>query len=98
MNLLVNKIRNTYGTTWLLRIDDEKLKFQITFQREDNEEENEEEVEEDEDIRKDCIMKVKLYDSGINEYLLCFEKNQGELEEFYDNFLKIKEIIKNIFN
>ena len=98
MNLLVNKIRNTYGTTWLLRIDDEKLKFQITFQREDNEEENEEEVEEDEDIRKDCIMKVKLYDSGINEYLLCFEKIQGELEEFYDNFLKIKEIIKNIFN
>jgi len=91
MNLLVNKIRNTYGTTWLLRIDDEKLKFQITFQREDNEEENEEEVEEDEDIRKDCIMKVKLYDSGINEYLLCFEKNQGELEEFYDNFLKIDD-------
>ena len=76
-----------------MRIDDEKLKFQITFQREDNEEENEEEVEEDEDIRKDCIMKVKLYDGGNDEYLLCFEKSQGELEEFYVNFLKIKEII-----
>ena len=98
MNLLVNEIKTTYESKWLLQTDEEKLKIQITFQKEYNEEENDAEIEEDEDIRKDCIMKVKLYDSGINEYLLCFEKSQGELEEFYDNFLKIKEIVKNIFN
>ena len=98
MNLLVNEIKTIYESKWLLQTDEEKLKIQITFQKEYNEEENNEEIEEEEDIRKDCIMKVKLYDSGINEYLLCFEKSQGELEEFYDNFLKIKEIVKNIFN
>ena len=45
-------------------------------------------------------MKVKLYDCGNDEYLLCFEKNQGDLEEFYEHFLKIKKIITegNIFN
>ena len=45
-------------------------------------------------------MKIKLLISGEDEYLLCFEKNQGELEEFYENFLKIKEIIfkNNLFN
>ena len=54
-----------------------------------------EEVEED--IRKDCIMKVKLYENN-NEYLLCFDKCEGDLEEFYENFLKIKNIIQGIFN
>ena len=99
MNLLVNEINTTYGSKWLLKTDAEKLKFLITFKKEDEEKENDEEIEEEEneDI-KDCIMKVKLYNGGINEYLLCFEKNQGELEEFYVNFLKIKDVVNNIFN
>ena len=76
--------------------------------KEDEKEKNEkkeadEEIDEVEVFKsnlKECIMNVKLYADGNNEYLLCFEKNQGDLEEFYENFLKIKEIISkgNLFN
>ena len=76
--------------------NEEKLKFEITFINQDDEEEKEE--EEDEENNRDCIMKVKLYEIGINEYLLCFDKCQGDLEIFHENFLKIKDIVKNIFN
>ena len=99
MNSLVDKIKKTYKNNCLLNTNEEKLKFNITFIKEYNEEENDNnEEEEDEDNSRDCIMKVKLYDNGMNEYLLCFEKSQGDLVEFYENFLKIKEIIKSMFN
>ena len=97
MNLLLNEIKEAFDTKCLLQTDEEELKFKITFLNEDDEEENDEEVEEEEDIRKDCIMKVKLYNNENNEYLLCFDKCQGDLEEFYENFLKIKNIIQDIF-
>ena len=100
MNSLVDKIKKTYENKCLLNTSEEKLKFNITFIKEYDEDENDnnEEEEEDEDNSRDCIMKVKLYDSGMNEYLLGFEKIQGDLVEFYENFLKIKEIIKTMFN
>ena len=96
MNLLLNEIKEVYDTNCLLQTDEEELKFKITFINEDDEEENDEEIEEEEDIRKDCIMKVKLYENN-NEYLLCFDKCEGDLEEFYENFLKIKNITQGIF-
>ena len=65
------------------------------YKKEEDEEDNVEEKKKKNNIR-DCIMKVKLYDCGNDEYLLCFEKNQGNLEEFYDNFLKIKEMISKV--
>ena len=97
MNLLLNEIKEVYDTNCLLQTDEEELKFKITFINEDDETENDEEIEEEEDIRKDCIMKVKLYENN-NEYLLCFDKCEGDLEEFYENLLKIKNIIQGIFN
>ena len=97
MNLLLNEIKEVYDNNCLLQTDEKELKFKITFINEDDEEENDEEIEEEEDIRKDCIMKVKLYENN-NEYLLCFDKCEGDLEEFYENFLKIKNIIQGIFN
>ena len=97
MNLLLNEIKEVYDTNCLLQTDERELKFKITFINEDDEEENDEEIEEEEDIRKDCIMKVKLFDNN-NVYLLCFDKCEGDLEEFYENFLKIKNIIQGIFN
>ena len=66
------------------------------YKKEEEDEEDNVEVEEVKNNIRDCIMKVKLYDCGNDEYLLCFEKNQGNLEEFYDNFLKIKEIISKV--
>ena len=95
MNLLLHEIKEFYDTNCLLQTDEEELKFKITFINEDDEEENDEEIEE-EDIRKDCIMKVKLYENN-NEFLLCFDKCEGDLEEFYENFLKIKNITQGIF-
>ena len=93
MNILVNEIKNNYGSKCLINTDSEKLKFITTFINEDDSEE-----EDDEDNRKNCSMKIKIYNDGINEYLLCFEKNQGDSMIFYENFLKIKDIIQNIFN
>ena len=100
MNSLVDEIDKTYKKKCHLNTSEEKLKFNITFIKEYDEDENDnnEEEEEDEDNSRECIMKVKLYDSGMNEYLLGFEKIQGDLVEFYENFLKIKEIIKTMFN
>jgi serine/threonine protein kinase len=95
MNLLVNEIIKAYGTDCLVDTNEEKLKFEITFI---NQDEGEEKEEEDEENNRDCIMKVKLYEDGIDKYLLCFDKCQGDLEVFYENFLKIKDIIKNHFN
>ena len=66
------------------------------YKKEEEDEEDNVEVEDVKNNIKDCIMKVKLYYCGNDEYLLCFEKNQGNLEEFYDNFLKIKEIISKV--
>ena len=93
MNSLIEEIKKFYDLECYIKTysDELKLKFDITFVNND---------EDEEDNRKDCIMKIKLLISGEDEYLLCFEKNQGELEEFYENFLKIKEIIfkNNLFN
>ena len=99
MNLLVTEIIKSYELECLVNADKEKLKFTITFPKEYEENEIDDTDEEEvEDISRDCKMKVKLYDGGINEYLLCFVKDQGYLEDFYDNFLKIKEIVKSIVN
>ena len=64
------------------------MKFTIEFPDEEEDETEEEEIE--------CIMQVKMYECNDNEFLLGFKKKQGDLEVFYDNFLKIKEIIKKM--
>jgi len=89
MNSLVKKIINNYKDKCFLETSKKYLKFEISFE---NEEEDELELEEE----RECIMKIKLFKCNMEEYLLCFEKKQGDLEEFYDNFLIIKEIIKKM--
>ena len=86
MNSLVNKIIDKFGENCYLEASKNKLKFIIEF---DDEEENEEE-------ELQCTMKVNMYECNDNEFLLGFKKKQGDLEVFYDNFLKIKEIIKKM--
>ena len=105
MNLLMDKIIQKNKDECTLKKYDEKLKFKIIFEKEEDadEQENEElEQNEEEDEKnsseKKCIMDVKIFDCENNEYLLCFNKKQGDSEEFYENFLKIKEIVQNIFN
>ena len=101
MNSLVNEINELDEINWDIQTCKNDLKFQITinFENFDEEEENNEGEERENNIR-DCIMKVKLLISGEDEYLLVFEKKQGDLEVFYKAFLKIKEIVltKSLFN
>ena len=88
MNSLVNKIIDKFGENCYLEASKNKLKFIIEF---DDEEENEEE-------ELQCTMKVNMYECNENEFILSFEKTKGDLEVFYDNFLKIKKIIKDMLN
>ena len=103
MNSLVNEINELDEINWNIQTCKDDLKFDLTinlgnFDEEEEEENNE--GEEGENNIKDCIMKVKLLISGEGEYLLVFEKKQGDLEVFYKAFLKIKEIVltKSLFN
>jgi len=88
MNSLVIKLSDEYGEQCYLKASKEKLKFTIEFPDEEEDKTEEEEIE--------CIMEVKMYECNDNEFLLGFKKKQGDLEVFYDNFLKIKEIIKKM--
>ena len=93
-----------FGITFINAEDEEEDNEVKEDEKEKNEKkeagEEMDEVEVFKNNLKECIMNVKLFADGNNEYLLCFEKNQGDLEEFYENFLKIKEIISkgNLFN
>ena len=80
MSSLFYKIIQNYDKDEIyLEASKTKLTFQIIFENEDGEE---------------GIMRIKLYESEYNEYILSFNKTKGNIEIFYDNFLKIKEIIK----
>ena len=80
MSSLFYKIIQNYDKDEIyLEASKTKLAFKIIFENEDGEE---------------GVMKIKLYESEYNEYILSFNKTKGNIEIFYDNFLKIKEIIK----
>ena len=80
MSSLFYKIIQNYDEDEIyLEASKTKLAFKIIFENEDGEE---------------GIMRIKLYESEYNEYILSFNKTKGNIEIFYDNFLKIKEIIK----
>ena len=80
MSSLFYKIIQNYDEDEIyLEASKTKLAFKIIFENEDGEE---------------GAMRIKLYESEYNEYILSFNKTKGNIEIFYDNFLKIKEIIK----
>ena len=80
MSSLFYKIIQNYDKDEIyLEASKTKLAFKIIFENEDGEE---------------GVMKIKLYESEYNDYILSFNKTKGNIEIFYDNFLKIKEIIK----
>ena len=106
MNVLTNLIQKNYKNKCFIEESKSKLKLKIIFEKEvENEEKNENKINEkneNEDKDKenefeedDCIMKLELYESGNNEYLLHFVKLEGDIEEFYEHFIKIRKIIEN---
>ena len=86
-----------------IEIEKEEERIEQNKENEENKEnekdDKNQEVEEIEDEieENDCIMEVKIFESGMDEYLLTFEKVKGELNTFYENFLKIQDIVKNMF-
>lgn len=100
MNALIILIQKKYEYNLSIKQSEIKLKFKIKFDKVedegDDDKENEEKDEENENKGKmECIMEVKLFLSDNDSYLLCFDKRQGALEEFYENFEIIKDIVKN---
>ena len=106
MNLIGNQIIKAYNNKCFIEASKSKLKFEIALPKnEDDEEEDEdeeqkmeEEEESDRNDRKECIMEIKMLLYGNDEYLLVFNKIQGDLEEFYEHFLIIKDVIKKLFS
>jgi len=81
--------------------NEEKIKQSKEIEEnKDNKEDGEkQEIEECEDEidSNNFIMELNLFESDKNEYLLSFYKRQGDLNGFYDTFLKIESIIQKIF-
>ena len=70
---------------------------------ENEEEEDKEEYEEedkninDENIKfKECVIKIKLYESINGGYEIHFNKAEGDLMKYYGYYSEIKTIIQNI--
>jgi len=106
MDSLVIKIIDKYRKKLYIKASKYELKFTIEFKKEkeiDEEEKEEEEKmkdekeEEEEEEEIVCIMEANMYECNENEFILSFEKIKGDLEVFYDNILKIKKIIEEMF-
>ena len=55
------------------------------------------EDDDDEGIKKvESSIRVKLYKSTNNEYIVKFDKKSGSMEDYYNNLKVIKEVIKNV--
>ena len=77
-------------------IDEYKNNEEKGEEEEEDEEEEEEENYDNKIKEKKSEIDVKLFKIKDNEYLLNFIKKEGDLEEFYNNVEKIRELLKNI--
>ena len=82
MNSLANLIQKDYGEICQIETSDKKLKLKLTFENEENE--------------SNCKMNLVLFRVDINEYYVQFVRKNSNIEDFYEYFLKIKEIIRKI--
>ena len=110
MNILLNQIFASYMENCIIEENEHKLKANISFGRindNDNEEEEKNDDDNDEDFidsgkeqeykrNEDCIICIKLFKYINGGYELHFIRKNGELEDYYKYFTKIKEIIANI--
>lgn len=104
MNALCNKIKNDYDNCDI-EASKKKLMFNVIFDKKTVVEEE----EKDEEILKDleefdgavleeekCTIKVELAQTEKDEYLLCLFKKNGDVEEFYENYEKVKKSINSL--
>ena len=112
MNCLANKIKSEFKDNCEINENKQKLKFDITFlKNEINEIEENKEFEEELDKllaeynldeyentieKKNNIIQIKLFESVNGGYIVRFVKKGGEIEDYNQNLDKIIKIIKEI--
>ena len=106
LNRLVNKISQEFGIeNCLIQTSEEKPKFNLTFENNDEElddEENNENEDENEDEDEDeegneIIVQIKLYETS-DGHLLRFIKKSGNRNDFLDKFLILSKLVEEIIN
>ena len=85
MNSLVNAINKTFEDKSFIETSEKNLKFEVNFGKEEEEEEKE--------SKSNCKMIIELFVYDNGKYLLEFLRTGGEIPEYYNYFLKIKDII-----
>ena len=77
--------------------NEKKIEEESEKDEENGEDEESEESEENaNNYERNCIINISLVELEKGEYYIQFLKEKGELEYYYENFLKIKNIIKKI--
>ena len=104
MNSLAEKIFNINNNNYI-EADKKKLKMKVIFEKEEDEIECEEKKEEnkieneenkiEDESNKECEMDIELFEYENGGYLLEFLRTEGDIQEFYDHFLEIRNIIIN---
>ena len=103
MNSIINQIKEGYKDDEPNFIASfEKLKFNIIFNNDEEDEEDEEkenkEEENKEEENKESVMQIELFEYEDGRHLLEFIRIKGEFSDYYKNFLKIKEIIREMYS
>ena len=93
MNILIDKIQEKYEDC-NFNISKTKLKFEAFFDMEQKYETDTEFDEQD----NTCVIKIKMYEDEEGGYFVNFIKMRGDIEDYYQFFLDIKKIIKEILN
>ena len=84
----------SFRATFKLKEENEKKIEEESEKDEENDEdeENEESEENENNYERNCIINISLAELEKGEYYIQFLKEKGELEYYYENFLKIKNI------
>ena len=90
MNSLMKKIIKKFPNNCQIALMEGSLKFLVNFEYSENNKEK---------LGK-CTMEIELFKfENEKKYLLEFIRTEGEIKDYYENFLKINDIIsKNINN
>ena len=84
MNSLTEEIKRKINEVNSMKGSEVSLKFEIEF-------------EEEEDILQEneyCKMDIELFNYEDGKYFLEFRRTGGKFDAYYNNFMKIKEIIE----
>ena len=93
MNSIINQIKINFKDDELrFEVSEENLKFNLIF----NNINDEEEKEEEENIKS--VIQIELFEYEDGRHLLAFFRTKGEFPDYYKHFLKIKEIIREMFS